>query len=705
MHRDRVMAALLVSGCALVAQDGAPGFVPKTHLVRAAAEDVPRLLAQLPQSAIGKLLDEPEVAAAWEAGLARYRQRTERSAALYAAAHSKDVPLDPWISAQLATQEPFHAVREIELADLLRFELLGLVGDEDARTPNLAVLAQCSPRAEGRWSHQFDQRVQRLRQSRRWRPQPDAKFGGFPAHVFRVEDADEAAGSIDARTWMLHLPGLFAFGSGTPESCGTMAPLPAMAEPQVIGEMNLAAYLEMFARMGGTPGEFTALGFAGLKYLRWRWRFQDALLLDEWEVEPYAVPQGLVGSLLAGTAELPAQPLPDGALAQVRAGLDVKLLLRSLRDLGGGEALPEPIEQLVEKAFTGGVAIGVAPPSGVGPIPRIFVSLGIADDAALDELLAKLLPAPATGREHEGPAPTGKKVVYSGTECTVVTLRDFPAGIQPTFCRLDGVLHVAESGLSMRAFLKARSAGGEAMDTGDAPMPAGPGEVLPNFDVRCDEQALYRTFHQVWLPLLALIPDDGELQPLLSGDEMPAPDAVLPLLGRSRGVLRKDGSVYRLQQLGPLGGVETAAMAMTWGPLLSGVFHRDWTTQQIEHAFARAQLEAAWTAFETFRQKNERWPKDLGELFAAGGLADDALLLPGDDMAEPVAMPAGDARRIHSSFRYFPKPVTVADGQDSEALLIALRPMRFGRGVLTTTGELPPIWGPESQKPIDQFGK
>jgi hypothetical protein len=288
-----------------------------------------------------------------------------------------------------------------------------------------------------------------------------------------------------------------------------------------------------------------------------------------------------------------------------------------------------------------------------------------------------------------------------------LTIPGAPGALQPTWCRLDGVLHVAESGLSMRAFLKARAQGGDAMDVGDAPLPQGAGDALAGFDLRCDQQALYRTFHKVWLPLLKLIPDDGELAPLLQEQDMPPPDAVAPLLGKSRGVLRKDGATWRLQQLGALGGVETAALAMTWGPLVSGVFHRDYWLGQVASAVARQQLEAVWTALEAFQKAHQRWPNDLGELFADPKLQPDALLLPGDDAPETVALPAGDTRVVKTSFRYFGKPVTVADGQGNnlQVLLIAIRPQRYYRPMLTDQGAVPQIWGSDSHKPIDQFGR
>lgn len=705
----------LAAAAAVTAQGGAPTFVPNPHMVRARAEDVPKLLAQLPQSAIGKLLAEPEVAAAWAAGLRRYRERADRHAALVTAVYVRDVQVEPWLVAQLPLLDGFAAVRAIDLADLQRFELTAVRNEDHARDAHSAVILQCSPRAEGRWSGAFEKRAQALQQSKAWQVVPDAKFGGFPAYVFEVQGRTETSDPdlFDSRIWMLHLPGVFAFGGGTPEACGTLAAAPPKPEAQLLGELDLEAYVGMFGRFGGVPSEFTALGFADLKALRWRGRFQGALVLDEFEAELAGEPKGLIGALLAGKAPLPAQPLPDGALAQMRLGLDLQVLLSTLRELSGGDAMSEPIEKLVARSFTGGVALGATAPAAGGLIPRIFLSFGIADDKALDELLANLFPGnqPAAAPAHGDHEPRGtvasKKVAYEGVECTVLTVPGLPSAMQPTFCCLDHVLHVAESGLSMRAFLKARAKGGDAMDVGDAPLPQGTGDVLPTFDVRCDEQALYRTFHKVWLPLFKLIPDGGELQPLLTEQEMPSPDAVLPLLGRSRGVLRKDGATFRLQQLGALGGVELAALAMTWGPFVSGIFHRDYAAEQLERDIAKAQLEACWPVFEAFQKKNLRWPNDLGELFADKQLPADALVLPGDTGAEAVKLPAGDDRVILSSFRYFAKPVAVDDGQggDTKALLIAIRPQRYYRPMLTDQGVVPQIWSEDSRKPIDQFGK
>jgi hypothetical protein len=546
--------------------------------------------------------------------------------------------------------------------------------------------------------------------NKQWKQDADAKFGGFPVWQFAP-----AAGSNDetqmapfgapASAWLLHLGGLFAFGSDSPDACGVLAPPPARPPAQVVAEMDLAAYLAMFRRMmGALPSEFAALGFDALTRIQWRGTFDGARILDEIEVEFVDEPKGLVGALLAGKAALPAQPLPAGALTQLRCGVDLPMLLECARTAGLGEVVSEQLAKLVPTALTGGVAIGVCAPAPGGMIPRLYLSLGIADEKAAGELLAALT---------QGSAKT-KEVTYEDVPCTVLELPGAPPALQPTWCRVGAVLHVAESPLSMRAFLKARAQGGnagggtgaEAMDVGDAPLPQGAGEVLPTFDVRCDEQQLYLTFHKVWLPLLMLVADRGEAKPLVGAQEMPSPDVVLPHLGKSRGVLRRDGKVFRLQQLGALGGVEAAAVAMTWGPFLSGLFHGDWTLEQVESAVARHQLQAVWAALETFQTNNKRWPNDLAELFADKKLPVDALLMPGDGKAEVVVLPAGDTRTVKTSFRYFKDGVEVnAGGNQQKMLLIAIAPRRYARPMLSVDGAIPEIWGEDSTRPIQTFGK
>ncbi len=703
---SHTLSILLVLGAGLAAAARAQGdttFVPGPHLGRWQIENVPALLAQLPSTRLGKLLADEEVAHAFATAVKRHRADAARFRALVAAARARAVELDPWLQAQLYREDPLAPLHEVELEELQRVELVALRPGEDARAPETLVVFGCTPRAEGRWARLLEDHARRLEHDASWRRDADAKFGGFPVHAFRAareltDEQAERSGLDLPRIWMLHLPGTFAAGTGDIAKAGELATPPSRPDQTALGEFDLEAYGEMFTR-GGVAAELDAIGFAALKALRWRGRFVGELLLDEIELETDGEPKGLVGALLTGAASTgngtpPAQPLPDGALAQLRATIDVAAVLDAIGRLAGSRALPADVADAMRAAFPGGVAIGVAAPVG-GVIPRVYVSLEVGDRDALTTVIDAI----ARNRMPR------TEVTYEGVPCTVLTVADMPQGLQPAWCVVDGVLHVAESGPSLRALLKARGNGLDAMDVGDAPVPAGPGELAGGVDLRWDGGALYRAFHRHWLPLLQLLPGDQLQHALLRGDEMPDPDAVAPLLGKGRGVLRRNGGTWTLQQLGALGGLETTALAITYGPLLSALMRQDWTTRQLEHAVGAAQLAAVWTELEAFREQHQRWPQDLAELFAATKLPDDALLLPGDTDAEPVALPGG-TRTITTSFRYFAAPVEVdTNGESYRLLLVAIEPRSAFRPMLTDTGVVPQTWGEVNQRSIDGFGR
>src|SRR5689334_10761191 len=85
----------------LALAQGAPTFVPKQPLMRLHAESVQALLAQLPRTRCGALLQQSEVAAAMTAALTRDRAGIARRRALTAAARERRVELDPWLSSSL----------------------------------------------------------------------------------------------------------------------------------------------------------------------------------------------------------------------------------------------------------------------------------------------------------------------------------------------------------------------------------------------------------------------------------------------------------------------------------------------------------------------------------------------------------------------------------------------------------------------------
>ncbi len=695
MARLLLLASLFAAATTSLPSQGPPTFLPKPHLMRVAAEDVPALLQRLPETMVGKVLAEPEVAAAFAAGLAKYRAMAQRRLAVATATEKSGIRLDPWMRSNIAIATGLDLLRAVAIEDMQRVELAVMLGEDGSMPrgdPALALVFASKPRAEGRWTALFDQRARQFATSPDWTLDPEGKFAGFPASIFARKDANEEHGyQPGGNTFYVHLPGTFVVGMGKPDQCGTHGPSPARPPAQVGVEFDVAAYIGMFtALMGGVPTEVRALGFDSLQQLRWRLQFQGTRVLDEIEVVVNGEPTGAIGAILGGKAALPAQALPETPLLQLRCTIDVALLVTAVEGMVGSE-LPDAVTDGAKQAFTGGIAIGVSAPAKGGVIPRVYLSLGIADDKAVDALL-----------DLVGKQGKTKPVTYESVPCTVLAIDGGPAAFQPTWFRRDGVLHIAESALSMRAFVKAQDPAVVAMDVGDAPIPEGAGELLTNLDLRWDERAIYEAFHKNWLPLVNLLPMSNQL---LGTDAMPSPEAVGPLLGKGRGVLRRQGNTWVLQQLGGLGGVELAGVAMTWGPLLSDPFHNDYAYDEMDRQLAEHQLEQVWTALEAFQKANQRWPHDLGELVTAQKLAPDALLRVGDTEGEVVPMPAGSPA-VRSSYRYFAPPLAkTVNGNDVKLLLVAIAPQHYNRPMLTDTGTTPDNYGPDCLAPIEKFAK
>src|SRR5262245_26267186 len=103
----------------LCAQDGPPTFVPKdAAMIRVVVEDVPALLKKLPDTALGRLLAEPEVDEAFSAFVARVREVQARADAARAAA--KALGLDTHDEAA----NPF--MRLLDVHDYQRLEAVAL---------------------------------------------------------------------------------------------------------------------------------------------------------------------------------------------------------------------------------------------------------------------------------------------------------------------------------------------------------------------------------------------------------------------------------------------------------------------------------------------------------------------------------------------------------------------------------------------------
>ena len=703
----RIPAAVLKATLCLLtapqtrAQDPAqPAATVAAPLLVIRAEGVQELLQQWPNTRLGKLLADEEVAPTAKAIRDYTSNSLKRRDAVLASFNSAAMlaDLQPYEVAYLysAGNTDVWQMFRFPVEEVTRAEMLVATVDQQGYSPPIFVTAlSCSPRHEGRWTQAFELEAQAKRNSPIFTEVPGTKIGGFPAYSFRSSLATPEEDYLDQMMmarWMLHMPGTFVYGGGEAHHLAKVAAEAIPDAAEIALEFDLGSYVSMFQRMGmGIPAEFSALGFDGLKTLRWSGHFVGELVQDEFEAELSDEPKGLVGALLTGTAKLPAQAMPEGAIAQLRAAINLSLLADLVPILSDGADVPEEIVKDVLAAFDGGVALGCGAPATGGVIPRVFFSANIQDEAACQRLLKKLLPTDL---------PT-KEVEYSGIRCQVLKIPGLPNGIQPSYCVHNGKLHVAESGLSMRAFLKAQEDGDEAMDVGDTPMPQGPGELLANIDLRLDEAQLYESFYTNWLPLYELA-NGNEPAPVKRKD-MPEPEVVAEYVGKTRGILRKQGNRHTLMMLGALGGPETAALAMTWGPMICSNLD-DYQIDQLAQRLGQTKLAVVHTAIEAFEKREHRLPKDLAELFQAQNLPTDALLMPGDELAEPVAL--ADGKTAMSSFRYFSKPVKfeTLTGEDGPTILIEIRPRRYSRVIMTSSGAIPETYGPDSMKPIDQFG-
>ncbi|MFN7587222.1 MAG: hypothetical protein ACK5UQ_01725 [Planctomycetota bacterium] len=671
-------------------QVGAPPFViPRQGLfVDLRADEVPTLANQLPSSALGRLLAEPDVAAVWQLGQERLqRMRARRQLVADAVAKLPQPNGEIERPGQGVDQLALETLLRVEWSDVRSFRFVGLM-KEGRQVPIGAGVLRCPPKAEGRLTRQFEATAKVLADNPQLKAVADAKVEGFPAHVFTVaddSDADRWPGYEPLGVWMLHLPGTFAFGEGTPADCGTIGAAPAA--PAGIGlAMNLQAYLGIMTRGfgGGMPQELTALGVDQLQTFDWRGRFVGEHVLEEFELAFADKPVGLAPALWGGSAPLPKQALPEGAMLQLRIAADLPKLLALAGEVG--VALPPPVAEALPKALTGGIALGVSAPPKGGLVPRMAATFGVADAAALQDALKQFLP----------PDVKTKQVQLEGVDCTSLLLDDLPPALRPTWCLVDGQLHVAESPNSLRDLLRAQKTGAEAMAVGDAPVAAGADEPMPSVDVRADLAAAYAAFHGTWLPLYELAEAASPMasKALLPRKDLPEPAVVGKHLGSVRGVMRKTTKGYVLQFQGPVGGPLAASFAATYGPMLSASMHRDYRTEQKELQIAQHLATEVWPKFEAFHKANNRWPKDLAELFVDQKLAADALLIPGDTDAEEVAMPAGDARTVRSSFRYHPEaPMRVLEGNEENVLLSSVRVLGWQRISLTTKGEAKATYG------------
>ncbi|MCU0863155.1 MAG: hypothetical protein MUC36_05140 [Planctomycetes bacterium] len=692
-HRAAVVLALLGS---LPAQ---ATFVPEAS-IRLRVDGLTELFAALPATHIGRLLGEPVAHAALQQALVRYRALVQRRNALLGPLRPVLAEQPVWLQSSFAEKEAWRFWQEVDWSDLRSVELAFTPPTDLATPPRHVLTFQCTPRAEGRLTARFERLANELRQSGVWRPADNEKIAGVPGHVLRgpQPEASEHNGEpmAPAALWLLHTPGQFALAGGEPGP-GTLVEQPTPRPAGASLEFDVPALLQASANPDGTVDPVAvALGLDAVQRVAWSARIAGELLLEEVELINLRAPSGLIGAMLGGTADLPAQALPKGALLQLRVAADLAQLPAILEAL----EVPLPPEALTGLLphLTGGIALGTAAPATGGVIPRLFATLGLRSAEAAATALAELVP----------PTLLGRPVTYSGVRCTTLKLPDVPAGLQPAFAVHDGRLWLAESPRSLRDLLAAQTDGATAMDTADAPLPPGEGEPLPTFDLRFDEAAIYRTLYDVWLPLYALTAaTQPGMKALLERADLPTPDEASPHLGRTRGVLRRRGDHHVVQHLGRLGGPLLCGYAMTWGPITSASIAEPWFYDSMRGALARLQLEAAWTALSKWKDQHGSFPPDLGALVKAGLLQPDQLLVPADPA--PDVLKLDDGRVVRSSYRYFREPVAVNAAEGSGRMLligIEVQQSPFSqRPMLADDGTQPQVWGNTANQPIDEFGK
>jgi hypothetical protein len=681
-----------------VAQDPVR-FVTKPPVIHLALHDLPALLEALPGTEFGKLFAQPDVAEALALGQSNYAKKIARHARLVAAMARRDPKAEQPVS---RLERAFY---ELDWRDWRSGTLSMILSDTDARSPVTAMLLEPRPAAEGRLA----QRLETLRTEllatvagqTDLKLADEQKVDSHPATVV-VNASDEGQGMADD-FWMLHLPGQFAFGTGAAAQAGSCKPARAAA-PGVALEVDIPAYLSFIQQFTGDQGlgpVMQALGVDQIGVFAWRLFPAGELLQDELSLEMKGPAGGMLGALLEGMAPLPDQPLPEGALLQLRCAFDVALLARAVDQLLEANQLPT-LEGLglvedLRKAWSGGMSLAVARPATGSFIPRLYASFGIVDQPALDRLLERL-------RAH--PGLETKAVTYEGTPSVQLRLEGLPTGIQPSYCVKDGTIHFAECGLSLRALLK--SAGPPNLDVGKAPRPAGPGALLPAFEVRFDGAAIHQAVHEVWMPLATTASFfENDAKPLVPLAEMPGCDVVVPHLRKGRGVLRRSDDRLVLSMSGTAGGPELHALLAAYGPFLSNEMTNswEWSSENLTYELAKLQVTQVHAAIAAFEKRAGKRPASLGELLAAGDLKDASLLLvEGDDVAEPVVHEGKELGK--SSFRYFPAGVKLTpEDQEVTALLVSVKATLWRRLVVDLEGTVHEGYGTFATTKLEELLK
>lgn len=561
-------------------------------------------------------------------------------------------------------------------------------GGQEAFTQ--VMVASCVPGVQGRWARAFRDEVEWWRGCGWFDECEGVKVDGQPTSAFAIPAAklEGDRWSSPGARWFLELPGAFVLGYGEVADLQAIGgfdlatpPLP----PGVHYEGDLAALADM-----EQSAEAIALtrGVAGLKL---DVQFDGELVREQLEATLAGGPTaGVPAVLLGNPGPLAPQALPDGAMLQLR----VRLSLSALKELLATVAPMRPPEQEVLdellQVLDGSLSFGLCAPAPGGMIPRVYATLGLSDASGFTGLVDRM--------REQGMAM--KEVRYDDVPCTVLELPGVPQGVQPTFCVVDGRVHLAESALSMRAFLRAQRDGVETMVVEEAAVPENvPGERLDTIELRFDPARTYQAFYELWQPLLRLSMA-GAGSETLSRDDMPEPRDFADYVRPIEVAFFRDGDRIGMHSVGALGGPLVSAYAVVMSQFLttsSGSYSRFVGT------LATHKLTAAGEALRAFEEREQRPPKDLAELFVAQQLDERALWIPGDPSLEKITLPGG--RVVETSFRYFREPVQVAVfSQRHAARMISITP-GWGRAMLADDGSVREVYGESRDVAIETFGE
>lgn len=654
------------------------------HLLSVRISDFATLNAAAEQTVIARILALPEVAPAIAKATERYQVLERAIEQLGKLAEDSGAPVD-------MADRVMAMTRKLESGDVRDLRLWLWVSDDGNPT---MVLTATSGSDEAKvladmWTTARKQLVDHEGYVLAATP---PELGGSAVELLQPRNA---RGEPEASLWYWHQDGRHVLGAGDHRLLGTLgneAPARTRGDTLLLGEHGgIVATLDLPAVLAQVQKEtrrrrtpevveaerkmWAALGITGIRSLSLAITMDAGWIRESLHVEMPEAPTGLLAAWTGAKAALPAHPQVEDPMLQAGFALDLGRFEASLTEL---ERLAEParspadqepsaLRKLVPdvvKALTGGASLQVSAPARGSLVPRLSLALGIADRATLDALLAR------ARTELQGITFDDRET--QGVPWTSVKIPNSPSAMVPTFAVLDDVLVLTESPATLRAMIKARADGGAtAMSTAGAPPATPVGEPAPALDLRYDVGAMWRVLQDRYLPMVQLMMNQAMMmggvggEPLLETGELPDGAAIAPHLGLGRGGLSVADGGLVLSTASALGDPLLAAMTSVMAPMVPTMVGLGMETgrRTLQGQIGEARLKQVHQAIATWRTTfggGKNLPRDLGELFARGLLADDdGLLVPGDEKPLTIEIEDedGDIRKLRSSFRY------VADGR------------------------------------------